>query len=179
MLLAGDSLMAQTYPPLSGAANRQTGAPAFVMAAEGGSGLFELEYYLQRFETLERESDPDAVVLSFGTNSARRPEVVATYLERAAALLDQLGPVPVLWVAPRTDLGPGAVEIGHQLRRLAAERDDLDVRGMDELLVGHPERSADDGIHLSWAGEEGFARVILAWLTEHGFGEGDHPLDDQ
>ncbi|HEY6559630.1 MAG TPA: SGNH/GDSL hydrolase family protein [Polyangiaceae bacterium] len=113
----------------------------------------EIPRYLAR-------SNPDLVLITLGANELDIPEP-GQRARQVRRLIDQLGGVPCVWIAP--PLWPAARE-KHALLQIIRESC-APCRYLDSTaLVGELPRLRD-GIHPSTEGREMWAKAVLDWLA--------------
>jgi lysophospholipase L1-like esterase len=113
---------------------------------------------------------PDVVVIALGTNDAaagvRVSSVIGT-VERALALV---APRPLVWVDVALDTSPPAItraaELTRTLHATAGRIPGLWIAPWAEAAVEHERWWADDGVHLTRAGERARAALIADVATE-------------
>ena len=172
--LVGDSISTRMLEELHfKAAGRDKGDLVVPVASIPCSALGrDLSYFTRRIESVRERLEPDAVVISLGTNDVGEGEDNPIYawphidtpeeLQAALdALLGSLPDVPVLWIVPASPLSP--------TERLAYFRAQLEAAQQRwpklHLLEQSQAWFADgDGVHHSPVGEGEAAKALVAAL---------------
>lgn len=97
--------------------------------------------------------DPEVVIFALGTNSLIRDE------STVQALIDVVGGRPLYFVTIRCPL-PLQDMNNEILRRFAADNPNVGIIDWNGASEGHPEYLVDDGIHLTSAGRDAYARLV-------------------
>jgi lysophospholipase L1-like esterase len=161
--MLGDSNTYLSIPELEAAFH--DGGLRSTIRGISGSGLKDLERdWLPAAQTIAA-APPAVVVIALGTNDALEGANVVAFGDRFDALLDAVGPVPVVWVTHTERGGQG--------------RDPADERAVNDVIRAAPARHPNvtvldlapqinanralldtDALHFSEVGQQWFARHI-------------------
>lgn len=148
--MVGDSVMLGASPSIMGI------LPDCVIDAKVSRQFVQADTVLDSLETqgLLRQT----VVMALGTNG---PFTVA----KGQELIDRLGSErTIYWVTVYGRELSWQEESNTTIRQLAAQNENVHLIDWSQAVSGHPEWLCGDGIHLSAAGREAYAGIVLGGL---------------
>lgn len=148
--MVGDSVMLGASPSLLGM------MPDCVIDAKVSRQLVQADVVLDSLEAqgLLRQT----VVMGLGTNG---PFSVA----KGQELIDRLGSGRMIyWITVYGRELSWQEESNATIRQLAAQNENVHIIDWSQAVSGHPEWLCGDGIHLSAAGREAYANIVLGGL---------------